>query len=99
MRADGASIVAVCHFCTGIPGFLSLSQAFEVVGHGFVLLTNIGRQRLRRLRPHFQVSDGCFNYIYYLLFNWIYIFLYYFEILWLDWQKPAVFVIVSDVLM
>ena len=69
VRMDGASIVAVCHFCTGIPVLLSLSQAFEVVGNAFVLLTRIGRQRLRRLRPHFQVSNGYFNYIYYLLFN------------------------------
>ena len=82
VRADGASIVAVCHFCTGIPGFLSLSQAFEVVGHVFVLLTNIGRQRLRRLRPHFQVSNGCFNYIYYLLFNRICDSYTLFEVLW-----------------
>ena len=85
VRADGASIVAVCHFCTGSPGFLSPSQAFEVVGHVFVLLTNIGRQRLRRLRPHFHVSNGCFNYIYYLLFNRIYDFYTLFEVLWSDW--------------
>ena len=68
---DGASIVAVCHFCIGILGLLSLSQAFEVGGHVSVLLARIGRQRLRRLRPHFKVSNGYFNYIYYLLFNQI----------------------------
>ena len=87
-------------YCGGfvicVLGLLSLSQAFEVVGHVFVLLTNIGRQRLRRLRPHFQVSNGCFNYIYYFLFNRISDFCTLFEVLWLDWQKPVVFVIVLD---
>ena len=76
VRADGASIVAVCHFCTGITVLLSLSQAFEVAGHVSVLLARIGRQRLRRLRPHFQVSNGYFSYIYYLLFNRICVFMY-----------------------
>ena len=69
-------------FVFGVLGFLSLSQAFEVVGHVFVLLARIGRQRLRRLRPHFQVSNGCFNYIYYLLFNRICNIGTLFKVLW-----------------
>ena len=64
-------------FVFSVLGFLSLSQAFEVVGHVFVLLTRIGRQRLRRLRPHFQVSNGYFYYSYYLKFNRICVFMYY----------------------
>ena len=74
-------------------GFFSLSQAFEVIGHEFVLLAYIGRQRLRRLRTHFQVSNGYFSSIYYLSCNQIYIFMYYFEVLWSDWWKPVRFVI------
>ena len=56
-------------FVFGVLGFLSLSQAFEVIGHEFVLLAYIGRQRLRRLISHFQVSNSYFSSIYYLLFN------------------------------
>ena len=61
VTVDGASIVVVCHICTGV---LSLSQAFEEIGHGFVLLNITGRQRLRSLRPHFQVGNGYFTNLF-----------------------------------
>ena len=58
-------------------GFLSLSQAFEGTGHEFVQINIISRQRLRSLRPHFQVGKGYFYYFISLFFSWFVNFMYY----------------------
>ena len=61
------STIGIVFFVLGI-GAPQSESSFWGMGQetGFVLLTNIGRQRLRRLRSHFQVSNGYFSSIYYL---------------------------------